>query len=102
MKLPAKVLVLNPYLNFHRPCLFATELADPKKPGRIKRVYRQQDAMTPLDKLTSLPNAASFLRPGVTLVALHQQARRQTDVEAAESMQSARGALFKQAFKRTG
>ena len=28
---------LNPFLNFHRPCLFATELADPKKPGRIKR-----------------------------------------------------------------
>ncbi len=33
---------LNPFLNFHRPCLFATELADPKKPGRIKRLYRAQ------------------------------------------------------------
>ena len=42
---------LNPFLNFHRPCLFATELADAKKPGRIKRVYRPKDAMTPLDKL---------------------------------------------------
>ena len=28
---------LNPFLNFHRPCLFATELADPKKPGRTSR-----------------------------------------------------------------
>lgn len=37
----------NPFLNFHRPCLFATELADPKKPERIKRVYWPQDAMTP-------------------------------------------------------
>ena len=45
---------LNPFLNFHRPCLFATDLADPKKPGRIKRVYRTSDAMTPLDKLASL------------------------------------------------
>jgi len=31
---------LNPFLNFHRPCLFATDKLDPKKPGRIKRVYR--------------------------------------------------------------
>ena len=44
---------LNPFLNFHRPCLFATDVADPKKPGRIKRVYRPQDAMTPLDKLAA-------------------------------------------------
>ena len=42
---------LNPFLNFHRPCLFATDKPDPKKPGRIKRVYRAKDAMTPLDKL---------------------------------------------------
>ena len=31
---------LNPFLNFHRPCLFSTDKLDPKKPGRIKRVYR--------------------------------------------------------------
>ena len=37
---------LNPFLNFHRPCLFATDKPDPKKPGRIKRVYRAKDAMT--------------------------------------------------------
>jgi transposase InsO family protein len=52
---------LNPFLNFHRPCLFATELPDPNKPGRIKRVYRARDAMTPLDKLASLSEAATFL-----------------------------------------
>ena len=62
---------LNPFLNFHRPCLFATELADPKKPGRIKRVYRAKDAMTPLDKLASLPEAATFMREGITLEDLH-------------------------------
>ncbi len=44
---------LNPFLNFHRPCLFSSDKPDPKKPGRIKRVYRPQDAMTPLDKLAS-------------------------------------------------
>jgi hypothetical protein len=51
---------LNPFLNFHRPCLFSTDVPDPKKPGRIKRTYRPKDAMTPLDKLASLPDAASF------------------------------------------
>ena len=30
---------LNPFLNFHRPCLFATDKLDPKKPGRIKKVH---------------------------------------------------------------
>ncbi len=62
---------LNPLLNFHRPCLFSTDKPDPKKPGRIKRVYRAKDAMTPLDKLASLPEAAKFLRPGITLEHLH-------------------------------
>jgi hypothetical protein len=51
---------LNPFLNFHRPCLYSTDLADPKKPGRIKRVYRPKNAMTPLDKLTSLPAVTAF------------------------------------------
>ena len=85
---------LNAFLNFHRPCLFATELADPKKPGRIKRVYRPKDAMTPLDKLASLPDAASFLREGITFKDLHALARALTDVQAAEELQEARQVLF--------
>jgi hypothetical protein len=92
---------LNPFLNFHRPCLFATELADPKKPGRIKRVYRPRDAMTPLDKLASLSDAASFLRPGLTLANLHQLARALSDVQAAEELNEARQALFKRVPART-
>ncbi len=92
---------LNPFLNFHRPCLFATELADPKKPGRIKRVYRPRDAMTPLDKLASLSDAASFLRPGVTLADLQQFARALSDVQAAEEFNEARQALFKRVPART-
>ena len=93
---------LNPFLNFHRPCLFATELADPKKPGRTKRVYRPRDAMTPLDKLCSLPDAASFLRPGITLLDLQQMARALTDVQAAEELNEARLALFRRVPARTG
>jgi hypothetical protein len=93
---------LNPFLNFHRPCLFATELADPNKPGRIKRVYRPRDAMTPLDKLASLPDAASFLRPDVTLLDLQQLARALTDVQAAEELGEARQTLFRRVPARTG
>jgi hypothetical protein len=93
---------LNPFLNYHRPCLFATELADPKKPGRIKRIYRPRDAMTPLDKLASLSDAASFLRPGVTLLELQQLARALTDVQAAEELNEARQALFRRVPTRTG
>jgi len=93
---------LNPFLNFHRPCLFATELPDPKKPGRIKRVYRAKDAMTPLDKLTSLPDAAKFLREGITLEDLHALARALTDVQAAEELNEALLALFRRVPARTG
>ena len=94
--------ILNPYLNFHRPCLFASDLADPKKPGRIKRVYRKRDVMTPLDKLTSLPHAENFLRDKVTLESLHRSALEQNDVQAAQAVQRARNTLFKHALQRTG
>jgi transposase InsO family protein len=93
---------LNPFLNFHRPCLFATDKLDPKKPGRIKRVYRAKDAMTPLDKLASLPEAASFMREGVTLEHLRALATALTDVQAAEELNEARLALFRRVPARTG
>lgn len=92
----------NPFLNFHRPCLFATELADPKKPGRIKRVYRAKDAMTPLDKLASLPNAATFMRQGITLAHLHALATALTDVQAGEELNEAQLALFRRVPARNG
>ena len=93
---------LNPFLNFHRPCLFATDKPDANKPGRIKRVYRAKDAMTPLDKLTSLPEAATFLREGITLEDLRQLASALTDVQAAEELHEARAALFRRVPARTG
>jgi len=93
---------LNPFLNFHRPCLFATDKLDPKKPGRIKRVYLPKNAMTPLDKLASLPEAVTFLREGVTLEDLHALATALTDVQAAEELNEARSALFRRVPARTG
>jgi transposase InsO family protein len=93
---------LNPFLNFHRPCLFSSDKPDPKKPGRIKRVYRPQDAMTPLDKLASLPEANQGLRDGITLEHLRQLATALSDVQAAEELNEARAALFKRVPARTG
>ena len=85
---------LNPFLNLHRPCLFATEVLDAKKPGRIKRVYRAKDAMTPLEKLASLPDAQQYLREGVTIQGLQAQARASCDVQAGQALNAARAKLF--------
>jgi transposase InsO family protein len=83
---------LNPYLNFHRPCLFAEEVVDAK--GKVTKRYPQRLVMTPLEKLASLPRAASFLRPGVTLDQLQTEAKRLTDNEAARQLNEARRRLF--------
>ena len=52
---------LSPFLNFHRPCLFATERVGAK--GKVRRTYRRQDVLTPLDKLKSLPGARPLPAP---------------------------------------
>ncbi|WP_342310524.1 transposase family protein [Burkholderia pyrrocinia] len=88
------VELLNPFLNYHRPCLFGTEIPDPKKPGRTRRVHRHEDVMTPLEKLASLPEAHRFLRDGITFDHLLERARSQTDLEAARQVRQARDQLF--------
>jgi transposase InsO family protein len=93
---------LNPFLNFHRPCLFSTDKVDPKKPGRIKRVYRSHDAMTPQDKLASLPDVHTYLREGITLEHLRELATALSDVQAGEELNEARAALFKRVPTRAG
>ncbi len=84
---------LSPFLNFHRPCLFATERADAK--GKVRRTYRAQDVRTPLEKLKSLPDAASFLKEGTTFDALDRAAAAQSDLQAAKTLNRARNALFR-------
>ncbi|HEX7155902.1 MAG TPA: integrase, partial [Burkholderiaceae bacterium] len=74
--------------------LFATELPDPRHPGRLHKVYRHADVMTPLDKLTSLPDTAALLRQDITLTGLLQQAAAHTDLQAASAMNHARQKLF--------
>lgn len=83
---------LNPYLNFHRPCLFAEDTVDAT--GKVKKRYPQRLVMTPLEKLTSIPEANQFLKPGITLTQLKRAANRLTDNDAARQLNQARQRLF--------
>jgi transposase InsO family protein len=90
---------LNPYLNFHRPCLFAEEYLDPK--GKTRKRYPLNAVMTPLEKLASLPKAEAFLKSGVTLDALQEKGRAMSDNEAATRLNEARTRLFQFINKRS-
>ena len=94
------VRYLTPFINLHRPCLFATERADPSKPGRIRKVYRHADVMTPLEKLASLDPAKQTLRAAVSLAQLQAQAGATTDIAAAVGLNKAKQLLFSQIHKR--
>ena len=83
---------LSPYLNYHRPCLFASEREDAN--GRVRRVYRARDVRTPYDKLRSLPDAEAHLRPGVSFADLDAEAHAVSDMRAARTLNSARDRLF--------
>ena len=84
---------LCPLLNFHRPCLFPTEVTSAS--GRVRKTYRQDDVATPYQHFRSLAGAEGFLRPGVTFKALDQLASTTTDLDAAKGVQRARDALFR-------
>jgi transposase InsO family protein len=90
---------LNPYVNFHRPCLFAETITDAK--GRQRKRYPYKLMMTPYEKLKSLPNAEQFLKPGITFEQLDVQAGAMSDNEAAQRLNDARAVLFKTIFNRS-
>ncbi|MGZ8911360.1 MAG: integrase catalytic domain-containing protein [Methylococcaceae bacterium] len=84
--------VLTPYLNFHRPCFFPTKYTDAK--GKIRKKYSYDQMMTPYEKLKSLPEAASNLKPGITFEKLDTIAYECSDNEAARQLNLARDELF--------
>ena len=87
--------VFNPWLNMHRPCLFATEVTSPK--GKIVKRYRHEDVKTPLACLALLSKSKLVrFKAGITLQALQAQASVQTDLAAAQAMQQAKADLFAQ------
>ena len=87
---------LVPYLNFHRPCYFAKVITDKK--GKERKTYPYAQMMTPYDRLKSLGNAESFLKPGTTFAKLDKQVMAMTDLESAESLCKAQKKLFDTIF----
>jgi len=85
---------LNPYLNFHRPCGFATVTVDAR--GKRRRRYPVEDYQTPYEKLKSLPEAARYLKPGLSWARLEPIARLRSDTEWAGRMHAAKARLLGQ------
>jgi len=72
---------LNPYVDCHRPCLFAKEITN--KQGKIARRYPQRLVMTPFGKLARIAKVETILKPGITLQALRANATSISDDKAA-------------------
>ena len=85
---------LNPYLNFHRPCGFATVSLDER--GKRRRQYKTEDYRTPLEKLKSLERPEQYLKPGLSLVELDREALAMSDTECARKMNAVKSRLLRQ------
>ena len=79
---------LSPFVNFHRPGLYATEYVDSK--GKVRRKHLRDDVKTPYEKLKSLSGATGNLKPSLTFGALDRIAGAQSDLEAARALNAAR------------
>lgn len=82
----------NEYLNYHRPCAYATKIISQK--GKVKKIYKPQDYMTPYDKLKSLPNSGNYLKPGINFKTLDEIALKRNDNDMAKYVQEERRKLF--------
>ena len=86
--------IFNTYLNYHRPCAFAEIRTDKK--GKVRKVYPHANYMTPYEKLKSLPNYASYLRPDITPVMLESLALQHSDNQIALLVQQQLLNIFKE------
>ena len=87
----------NTYLNFHRPCGFATETVDEK--GKIKKKY--ETYLTPFEKFQRLSKPKQFLKKGVTMKSLKEVEQQRSDTEYAKLVQEKKIALFR-SFSKPG
>jgi len=85
---------LNIYLNYHRPCGFATNKIDKK--GKIRKKY--QTWITPYEKLKSLKNAKQYLKSEFNFNELDKIANEKSDNEFAKEMQKEKMKLLKTIF----
>ena len=81
----------NPYLNFHRPCGFATIEIDKK--GKQKKVYNLYQ--TPYESLKKITGAGKFLKPGISFEKLDKIAEEYSDNEFAAIMEKEKQKLFR-------
>jgi hypothetical protein len=83
---------LNPYLNYHRPCGFATVTMDAR--GKRQRRYQPSDYATPHEKLKSLAKPEQYLKANLAFAQLDQAASRMSDTECAKRMGTAKSKLL--------
>ena len=85
------VKYFNTYLNFHRPCGFATLKTDKK--GKQKKVYNLYQ--TPYEALKGITGAGQFLKPGISFEKLDKIAEEYSDNEFATIMEKEKQKLFR-------
>jgi len=85
----------NVYVNYHRPCGFATVTTDDK--GKRKKKYDRY--LMPYEKLLSLEDPEQYLKEGMTIQMIENIAKEKSDNEYATLMQEEKDRLFK-TFKR--
>ena len=89
---------LVPYVNYHRPCYYAEVITD-EKTGKQRKKYPYANMMTPYEKFKSLPAAEADFKVGLNFNLLDALVEKQTDLDAAKSVQMAREILFKKIAK---
>lgn len=80
----------NNYLNFHRPCGFATIVTNSK--GKQRKIYNKY--LTPYEALKKIPDAGKYLKPGVTFSKLDEISMQYSDNEYATIMDREKTKLF--------
>lgn len=91
----------NPYLNYHRPCLFVTEIKVDDK-GRETKVYGQ--ATTPYEKLKQISKELklNFLKSKISFKQLDQIAYQESDNQFALKMRQQESKVFSKIQKMKG
>ena len=81
---------MDVYLNFHRPCGFASLHIDRR--GKEKKKYDLY--LTPFERLKSIADVEQYLKPGVTIHGLEEIAQKESDNACAENLQKAKRKLL--------
>ena len=84
---------LNIYLNYHRPCGFATVQYDKK--GKEKKVYKHENYDPPYEKLKSLPDGFQHLKASNSFKLLDKIAYNKDDTTFAKEMNIMKIKMFK-------